>query len=147
MNDYRILVVDDEEDLCEILKFNLEMEGYTVDTAYSAEEALKLNVEFALAACVQQLLVQPLRVVQKNFIPAREKKRRRQVLEVAKKRRAERIFGVLRIAGRIKVQKLFRERRVVVAVLVECRARLRQIRPRRNGDDPARERQLQLLEP
>lgn len=24
----RILVVDDEEDLCEILKFNLETEGY-----------------------------------------------------------------------------------------------------------------------
>ena len=44
MNDYRILVVDDEEDLCEILKFNLEMEGYTVDTAYSAEEALKLDI-------------------------------------------------------------------------------------------------------
>ena len=30
MNDYRILVVDDEEDLCEILKFNLENEGYEV---------------------------------------------------------------------------------------------------------------------
>ena len=44
MNDYRILFVDDEEDLCEILKFNLEMEGYTVDTAYSAEEALKLDI-------------------------------------------------------------------------------------------------------
>ena len=44
MNDYRILVVDDEEDLCEILKFNLEMEGYKVDTAYSAEEALKLDI-------------------------------------------------------------------------------------------------------
>ena len=27
MNDYRILVVDDEEDLCEILKFNLETKG------------------------------------------------------------------------------------------------------------------------
>lgn len=27
MNDYRILVVDDEEDLCEILKFNLENEA------------------------------------------------------------------------------------------------------------------------
>lgn len=38
-----ILVVDDEEDLCEILKFNLETEGYEVDTAYSAEEALTLN--------------------------------------------------------------------------------------------------------
>ena len=44
MNDYRILVVDDEEDLCEILKFNLEMEGYIVDTANSAEEALKMDL-------------------------------------------------------------------------------------------------------
>lgn len=44
MNDYRILVVDDEEDLCEILKFNLENEGYRVDTANSAEEALKMNL-------------------------------------------------------------------------------------------------------
>ena len=35
-----ILVVDDEEDLCEILKFNLETEGYHVETANSAEEAL-----------------------------------------------------------------------------------------------------------
>lgn len=40
----RILVVDDEEDLCEILKFNLETEGYEVDTAFSAEEALKKNL-------------------------------------------------------------------------------------------------------
>jgi len=44
MNNYRILVVDDEEDLCEILKFNLENEGYWVDTANSAEEALKLDL-------------------------------------------------------------------------------------------------------
>ena len=44
MNEYRILVVDDEEDLCEILKFNLENEGYEVDTANSAEEALKMNI-------------------------------------------------------------------------------------------------------
>lgn len=44
MNEYRILVVDDEEDLCEILKFNLETEGYIVDTSNSAEEALKLDL-------------------------------------------------------------------------------------------------------
>lgn len=37
---HRILVVDDEEDLCEILKFNLEIEGFAVDTAFSAEEAI-----------------------------------------------------------------------------------------------------------
>ena len=36
----KILVVDDEEDLCEILQFNLEGEGYIVDVAYSAEEAI-----------------------------------------------------------------------------------------------------------
>ena len=40
----RILVVDDEEDLCEILKFNLEAEGYEVDTANSAEEAMALDL-------------------------------------------------------------------------------------------------------
>ncbi|MBR5771136.1 MAG: response regulator transcription factor [Alistipes sp.] len=44
MNKYRILVVDDEESLCEILKFNLEKEGYSVTTALSAEEALALNL-------------------------------------------------------------------------------------------------------
>ena len=37
----KILVVDDEEDLCEILKFNLETQGYDVTTAYSGEEALE----------------------------------------------------------------------------------------------------------
>ena len=42
--DYRILVVDDEQDLCEILKFNLETEGYQVDPAYSAEEALTMDL-------------------------------------------------------------------------------------------------------
>lgn len=42
MNERHILVVDDEQDLCEILKFNLELEGYTVDTANSAEEADEL---------------------------------------------------------------------------------------------------------
>ena len=40
----RILVVDDEQDLCEILKFNLETEGYEVTTANSAEEALELDI-------------------------------------------------------------------------------------------------------
>ena len=44
-NNYRILVVDDEQDLCEILKLNLETDGYSVETANSAEEALKMNIE------------------------------------------------------------------------------------------------------
>lgn len=43
-NPERILVVDDEETLCEALRFNLEAEGYAVDTALSAEEALTLDL-------------------------------------------------------------------------------------------------------
>ncbi len=37
----RILIVDDEEDLCEILQYNLSSEGYQTEIAHSAEEALK----------------------------------------------------------------------------------------------------------
>ncbi len=40
----KILVIDDEEAICEILKFNLEKEGYDVDCAYSAEEALEKDL-------------------------------------------------------------------------------------------------------
>lgn len=41
---HRILVVDDEQDLVEILQFNLETEGYTVETANSAEEAMTHDI-------------------------------------------------------------------------------------------------------
>lgn len=42
---YKILIVDDEETLCEVLKLNLEIEGYDVDVAFSAEEALQLDLK------------------------------------------------------------------------------------------------------
>lgn len=45
MAKHKILVVDDEESLCEILQFNLEVEGYDVDVAYSAEQALGMHPE------------------------------------------------------------------------------------------------------
>ena len=40
----RLLVIDDEESICEILKYNLQKEGYQVDTAFSAEEALEMDL-------------------------------------------------------------------------------------------------------
>jgi len=43
--EYKILVVDDEKDLCEILQFNLESEGFQIEVAYSGEEALSKSVE------------------------------------------------------------------------------------------------------
>ena len=45
MKTERILIVDDEETLCEVLKLNLENEGYDVDIAFSAEDALKLELK------------------------------------------------------------------------------------------------------
>ena len=45
MSMQRILIVDDEETLCEVLKINLENEGYDVDIALSAEEALTYNLQ------------------------------------------------------------------------------------------------------
>lgn len=45
----KILVIDDEQDICEILQYNLETEGFEVVTANSAEEALQHPLhEFSL---------------------------------------------------------------------------------------------------
>ena len=64
MNTYRILVVDDEEDLCEILQFNLETDGYHVDVAYSAEEALKKDLSVYNLLCLLFLVMEKLRSLQ-----------------------------------------------------------------------------------
>lgn len=44
MESKRILIVDDEETLCEVLKLNLENEGFDVDYALSAEQAQNYNL-------------------------------------------------------------------------------------------------------
>jgi two-component system alkaline phosphatase synthesis response regulator PhoP len=49
LKDKKILIVDDEEDLCEILQYNLDNEGFITEVAHSAEEALTMPVhEFDL---------------------------------------------------------------------------------------------------
>lgn len=48
-NPQKILVVDDESAICELMKINLELAGYSVDMANSAEETLKMNLsEYSL---------------------------------------------------------------------------------------------------
>lgn len=44
MSNARILVVDDEQDICDILDFNLRTDGFDVETANSAEEALDIII-------------------------------------------------------------------------------------------------------
>lgn len=43
--DTKILIVDDEESICEILQYNLELEGYSVTVVSSAEQALKQDIK------------------------------------------------------------------------------------------------------
>lgn len=64
------MVVDDEESLCEILQFNLEVEGYEVDVAYSAEEALERDV-----ASYDLLLLDVMMGTMSGFRMAQELKR------------------------------------------------------------------------
>lgn len=45
MKKYRILIVDDEEDICAILKYNLEKAGYYAEAVLSAESALETGIE------------------------------------------------------------------------------------------------------
>jgi DNA-binding response OmpR family regulator len=44
MSKEKILVVDDEEDILELVRYNLDREGYKVTCATSGEEALKASV-------------------------------------------------------------------------------------------------------
>ena len=48
MEKKRILIIDDERDLCEILLFNLNAAGYEADAVYSAEEALASVLSYNL---------------------------------------------------------------------------------------------------
>ena len=42
MNDKRILIVDDERPIVDILKFNLEKEGFATTVAYDGEQAINV---------------------------------------------------------------------------------------------------------
>lgn len=52
----KILVIDDEQDICEILQYNLETEGFEVMTANSAEEAFCHSIRQPHCACCRALL-------------------------------------------------------------------------------------------
>lgn len=44
MEPQKILIVDDDINISEVLEFNLKNEGFEVESVYSAEEALKKNI-------------------------------------------------------------------------------------------------------
>ena len=74
----RILVVDDENDICEVIKLNLELNGYAVDTASTAEEALKKDLsQFSL------LLLDVMMGEMSGYELTQKNKRRQQISLIA----------------------------------------------------------------
>ena len=73
----KILIVDDEEDLCEILQYNLSNAGYKTEIAHSAEEALNkslhdydlLILDVMMGAMSGFKLADKLRKELENMIP------------------------------------------------------------------------------
>lgn len=72
----RILVVDDEKDICDILQFNLENEGYIVDVAHSGEEALEMVTDIHRLIILDVMMggISGFKVAEKlreseNFVP------------------------------------------------------------------------------
>ena len=72
----RILVIDDEESITEILKYNFEKEGWEVDCYYSAEEALHHDLSI-YNICVVDIMMERLSgfdfVKQMRYNPATER--------------------------------------------------------------------------
>lgn len=58
MSNNRLLIVDDEEDICEILQFNLRSEGYDVDVAGSAEEALEMILRYEYSLILLDVMME-----------------------------------------------------------------------------------------
>ena len=69
MEKKRILIVDDEQDLCEILQYNLKAAGYEADVAYSAEEAHEkiVNCKLSNSKCFDLLLLDVMMPGQSGF--------------------------------------------------------------------------------
>lgn len=73
-----ILIVDDEPDICEILRFNLEMEGYEVDVAEGADEGQNV----VNSKPVDLILLDVMMTPKSGFEWAKELKANRQTADI-----------------------------------------------------------------
>lgn len=79
----RILIVDDEPDICEILRFNLEMEGYDVDVAEGADEAQQIvNSRLSNGKWIDLILLDVMMTPKSGFEWAKELKSNPETAEI-----------------------------------------------------------------
>lgn len=133
----RILVVDDERPIADILKFNLEREGFEVDVAYDGEEA----VQKARQASYQLVILDIMLPKMDGFSVCREIRSHSAVpilMLSAKEAEVDKVLG-LELGADDYVTKPFSPRELVARV----RAILRRLRP--VGDAPAEQPADQIL--
>ncbi|NLM51407.1 MAG: response regulator transcription factor [Firmicutes bacterium] len=109
-----LLVVDDEKPIAEILKYNLEREGYTVVVAYDGEEALRLA-----KSCKPDLILLDIMLPKKDgFAVCREIRQKSNVpiiMLTAKDTELDKVLG-LELGADDYVTKPFSAREVVARV-------------------------------
>lgn len=125
--DKRVLVVDDEKPISDIIKFNLEQEGYEIDTAFDGEEALKKVYQFQPNLIILDLMLPKLdgfqvcRKIRESFnIPI--------IMLTAKEEEVDKVLG-LELGADDYITKPFGMRELIARV----KANLRRIEVDKNG--------------
>ncbi len=57
MENTKVLLVDDEQDIIEFVKYNLEKEGYWIETACNGKEALQVAAKFKPALIILDIMM------------------------------------------------------------------------------------------
>jgi two-component system response regulator VicR len=115
----KILVVDDEKPIAEILRYNLEQEGFAVLLAYDGDEALRL----ALAERPDLLLLDIMLPKKDGFAVCRELRRTENmpvIMLTAKDTELDKVLG-LELGADDYVTKPFSAREVVARVKAQLR--------------------------
>lgn len=117
--DRKVLVVDDEKPISDIIKFNLDQEGFDVDVAFDGEEALKKVYQFQPDLIILDLMLPKLdgfqvcRKVRENFnIPI--------IMLTAKEEEVDKVLG-LELGADDYITKPFGMRELVARVKANLR--------------------------
>ena len=136
MEKTRILVVDDEESICEVLKFNLEHEGYAVDTAFSAEQAMTLDLRVYSLILLDVMMGEMSGVTMAKILKRRDDTKDIPIIFCTAKGREEDILGGLDLGADDYICKPFS--------LNEVSARVRSVLRRSEAARAAKEKPVRI---
>ena len=115
----RVLIAEDEKPISDIIKFNLEKEGYEIITAYDGEDALKKALNEQLELIILDIMLPSMdgfeickRVREKSSVPI--------IMVTAKEEEVDKILG-LELGADDYITKPFSIRELVARVKANVR--------------------------